>query len=263
MNKTITILLLLSCSFGVCHTQIIKNTLPEKLIVLTFDDATASHYSYVAPLLRSHGFGATFFICEFPPNFGDSSIYMNWQQIKDLNNWGFEIANHTRSHRQITKLSKEDFFLELSYIEQKCDSMDIPHPTTFAYPGYGLNKATVELLKEKRYTLARAGGSRVYNPKKDSPLLIPAWATTPDNEQEIMEAINQAKQGEIVVIIFHGVPDIEHPWVNTPPELFEKYINYLSKNQFKVISMSNLQYYIDIQKAIDTIHPDINLRLKN
>jgi peptidoglycan/xylan/chitin deacetylase (PgdA/CDA1 family) len=263
MNKIATIFLLFSTSFGLCRAQIIKNTLPEKLVVLTFDDATASQYSYVAPLLKSHGFGATFFICEFPPNFDDSSMYMNWQQISALNNWGFEIANHTRSHRQITKLSKKDFVFELCYIEQKCDSMDIPHPTTFAYPGYGLNKTSVEILKEKGYKLGRAGGSRVYNPKKDYPLLIPAWAATPDNEQEILDAFHLAKQGGIVVIIFHGVPDIEHPWVNTPPELFEKYIDYLSKNEFKVISMSNLHNYIDIQKAIDTIDPDFNLELKN
>ena len=33
-------------------------------IVLTFDDLVASHATFVAPLLKKYGFGATFFITE-------------------------------------------------------------------------------------------------------------------------------------------------------------------------------------------------------
>jgi len=36
--------------------------IPDKLIVLTFDDAVKSHRTFVAPLLKELGFGATFFI---------------------------------------------------------------------------------------------------------------------------------------------------------------------------------------------------------
>jgi peptidoglycan/xylan/chitin deacetylase (PgdA/CDA1 family) len=31
-------------------------------IVLTFDDSVASHATFVAPLLKKYGFGATFFV---------------------------------------------------------------------------------------------------------------------------------------------------------------------------------------------------------
>lgn len=37
---------------------------PDKLVVLTFDDSKASHYTVVRPLLKKYGFGATFFITE-------------------------------------------------------------------------------------------------------------------------------------------------------------------------------------------------------
>lgn len=263
MNKAITFLSIFTLFQISGYTQILKEKLPEKLVVFTFDDATASQYNVVAPLLKTYGFGATFFICEFPPNFTDSSLYMNWRQIKELNDLGFEIANHTQSHRQITKLSKEEFIQELNYIEQKCDSVNIPVPKTFAYPGYGLNKETMETLKEKGYLISRAGGSRIYNPEKDYPLLIPAWAATPDNETEIINAFKLAKHGEIVVIIFHGVPDLEHPWVTTLPEQFKKYLDFLYQNQYTVISLSALNEYIDVKKAIETLQPDFNVPLKN
>src|SRR4051794_15794875 len=65
----------------ILQSQILKRPIPDKLVVLTFDDAVKSHYTNVAPILKSYGFGATFFVCEFPPDFTDSNKYMNWQQI--------------------------------------------------------------------------------------------------------------------------------------------------------------------------------------
>ena len=52
--------------------KIVKKAIPDKLVVLTFDDAPASQYSIAAPLLKKYGFNATFFVCEFP-NFKDTT----------------------------------------------------------------------------------------------------------------------------------------------------------------------------------------------
>ena len=38
--------------------------IPEKLVVLTFDDSAKSHFTVVRPLLLNYGFSATFFITE-------------------------------------------------------------------------------------------------------------------------------------------------------------------------------------------------------
>lgn len=243
--------------------QVPDKTIPDKLVVFTFDDATASQYSVVAPLLKQYGFGATFFICEFPPNFIDSSKYMNWRQIRELDRMGFEVANHTRTHPPVGKLSKENFLDELSYIEAKCDSLEIARPVTFAYPGYDLSLAAIELLKEKGYKFARAGGSRPYDPMIDHPLLVPSWAMNSENKKEIMKALKEARDGKIVILTIHGVPDSEHPWVNTPPELFREYLRHLSDQHYKVISLRDLGNYIDVKKAMRTIVPDTEKKLRN
>src|SRR2546423_5604226 len=75
--------------------------IPEKLVVLTFDDSKASQYSVVRPILKRYGFGATFFISEgfgFPTNKQD---YMTWAQVAELHRDGFEIGNHTRDHMTV------------------------------------------------------------------------------------------------------------------------------------------------------------------
>ena len=260
MKKLIVILSLFPF---LCEAQILKKDIPDKMVVLTFDDAPASHYSVVAPLLQQYGFDATFFVCEFPPNYADSTKYMNWRQIQELGNMGFEVANHTRSHAGIAKLSKEEFINQLEYIEQKCDSLGVGIPNTFAYPGYSLNEQAFDVLSGKRYTFARAGGSRAYDPLKDHPYLLPSWATDGDNRLQILEALNEAKDGNIVILTFHGVPDFEHPWVDTPLELFKEYLQYLSDNQFKVIALRDLENYIDVERSRELIEPDFSKPLKN
>lgn len=262
-TRLLTTALIVS-SIAFAHAQsILKKKIPDRTVVLTFDDATASQYSNVAPLLKKYGFGATFFICEFPPNFADSSKYMNWRQIRELDEMGFEIANHTRHHEHINSLKKDEAQEVLHYIDEKCDSMQIAKPIDFAYPGYGLNQSALEILKEEGYKFARAGGARPYDPLTDHPLLVPSWATNAENKAVIMQAFTEAKDGKVVVLTIHGVPDAEHPWVTTPPELFEEYLEFLSKNNYHVMALRDLAQYVDVDEAMRAIQPDFELKLKN
>jgi peptidoglycan/xylan/chitin deacetylase (PgdA/CDA1 family) len=226
------------------HAQNLNRPIPDKVVVLTFDDAAASHYSVAAPLLKRYGFGATFFVCEFPPNFRDSSLYMNWRQIKVLGNMGFEIANHTLSHPLLTKLSHDQIDHQIGTIENKFDSMEIGHPVSFAYPASVWNDTVLSVVKERGYHFARIGGDRTYDPSKDPALLIPSWVMTDSTRPHIMNALKEAKDGKIVVLTIHGVPDAEHPWVTTSSELFGEYMQYLADNHYEVIAMRDLEKYI-------------------
>ncbi len=46
----------------------------KKTVILTFDDAVSNHRAFVAPLLKELGFNATFFVCEFPPDFATNKV---------------------------------------------------------------------------------------------------------------------------------------------------------------------------------------------
>src|SRR5262245_45119360 len=63
---------------------------PDKLIVLTFDDAVKSHLTFVAPILKELGFGATFFVTQ--RWMSDSTNFLNWKEIAELHRMGFEIG---------------------------------------------------------------------------------------------------------------------------------------------------------------------------
>ncbi|MEX2565883.1 MAG: hypothetical protein WD431_08075 [Cyclobacteriaceae bacterium] len=48
--KFILLLIAMMVGFWPLYGQILKKPIPDKTVVLTFDDAPASHYSHVAPL---------------------------------------------------------------------------------------------------------------------------------------------------------------------------------------------------------------------
>ena len=220
---------------------------PDKTVVLTFDDGVLSHSAVVAPLLKKYGFRATFFVCEFQPDFDDKSKYMTWEQMAQLHRDGFEVASHTRSHKHVTGMAPGELEQELGYVERKCASLGLPRPKTFAYPAYATAPEALRVLRERGYRFARVGDSRAFDPAVDDPLLIPSFSTTGENEnaaQRVLAALRQAKDGKIVVLTIHGVPDAAHPQVTTSPELFERYLRFLAEEKYTVLAMGDLEKYV-------------------
>jgi len=247
------LLLFFTCLGRTCALELI----PDKVVVLTFDDSVASQYSVVRPLLKKYGFGATFFITEgfsFPTNKTD---YMTWEQIVELHREGFEIGNHTRDHASVNDLSAGALREQLEAINQRCAEHNIPRPVSFAYPGNGISSNAWPVLKEMGIQFARRGGApefpyeggrgSAYEPGKDHPLLIPSTGDARPNWtlENFKRAADLARDGKIAVLQFHGVPDPDHPWVHTPPENFEQYMEYLHTNHFTVIRLRDLARYVD------------------
>jgi peptidoglycan-N-acetylglucosamine deacetylase len=223
---------------------------PAKLVVLTFDDAVRSHYTTVAPLLERYGFGATFFVTEFPqPPFSDTTLYMTWPQMGDLSRRGFEVANHTWHHSHVDRIDHARLVEEVRYVEDKLVSLGAPRPVSFAYPAYTTTPDAARTLRELGYLFARTGGSRAYDPARDDPMLVPSWTTGEKNREEILRAFGEARDGRIVVLTIHGIPDTAHPWVNTPVPLFEEYLRFLHDNGYHVVALRDVARYLPSRGA--------------
>jgi peptidoglycan/xylan/chitin deacetylase (PgdA/CDA1 family) len=230
---------------GPAHARAVE-PVPDGLVVLTFDDSVASHATFVAPLLKKLGFGATFFVTEGFEFLTDKEHYMTWEQIQGLHSAGFEVGNHTRSHAGVAKLTPERLAMEVTHIEEQCAKHGIPHPTSFCYPGYQTSEAAAEFLRKRGYRFARAGGARAFDPAKDDPLTMPqAFDGKPNcTLEQFKEAVQQARDGKIAVLTFHGVPDIKHPWVNSEPGMFESYMAHLKEAGCKVIAVREMEKYV-------------------
>ena len=238
---------------------IIKKPIPDKTVVLTFDDACRSHATFVAPLLKEYGFGGTFYITEAFGFKTRKDWYMTWEQIKLLQDMGFEVGNHTINHQSCSAVSPEQCLKNIEALERDFKKHGLARSTTFCYPMSRVNNAFLPVLREHGYLFARNGRGgddgkvRAYDPVRDSPLHVPAFGISDvalkKQPDVFFSAAKQAKAGKIAVFMFHGVPDKEHPGCSLEPEKFKEMMEYLKKNRYNVIALRDVAEYVDVGKA--------------
>lgn len=231
--------------------------IPDKLVVLTFDDASKSHFTVARPVLRKYGFGATFFVTEGFDFATNKKDYLTWQEIARLHKDGFEVGNHTRDHLPAAGKGLRELAAQVRALNARCKEHGIPEPVSFAYPGNAISRDALPVLKALGIKFARRGGSPehpykegrgfAYEPGLDHPLLVPsagdarpAWGL-----DDFKRAVGQARHGKVAVLQFHGVPDTAHGWVTTTRRQFEGYMKHLADNGFKVIALRDLARYVD------------------
>ncbi len=238
---------------------------PAKLVVLTFDDAVRSHRDFVAPLLQELGFGATFFISYAWMQ--DTLHFMNWDEVAELDSLGFEIGNHSWTHSDFSQpKAARELEGELIMMEWVFDEKGIDKPVSYAHTGNSFGPEVLETLDRLGYRLARRGKSPEveygsldpgpgFDPDQHHPLLIPTTIDFyPDMSfDHFRESMLTVTGDDIIVLQFHGVPDLAHPWVDTPPEAFERYMNYLKDEGYEVIAMRDLMDYLPVDAPEDPL----------
>jgi peptidoglycan/xylan/chitin deacetylase (PgdA/CDA1 family) len=70
--------------------------LPDKAVVITFDDGYDNIYENAHPILKEFAFPYTIFVN--PPLIGDVSYQLDWQQVKIMAKEGASFANHGSQH---------------------------------------------------------------------------------------------------------------------------------------------------------------------
>jgi peptidoglycan/xylan/chitin deacetylase (PgdA/CDA1 family) len=78
--------------------------LPERPVILTFDDGNADAYTNALPALQYFGFGASFSITTGWLGQPDN---MTWEQVQQLPGLGMEILSHSVSHPDFSKVSDD------------------------------------------------------------------------------------------------------------------------------------------------------------
>ncbi len=214
----------------------------RKTVVLTFDDACKSHLDIVAPILSKYGFGATFFICRFNDDWREKNEphLLTAAEVRALHDMGFEIGNHTWNHPNMQALSDDECGAEIDQLNEFFAAAGVARPLSFAYPGgpYAANAAPV--IAGRGFLGARTTEKRAWVPASDEPMRIPAIPIQGEDRSLFYGALELAGEDNAVVLVFHGVPDLVHPWVDTSPEIFAEYMDHLHRNDFAVLAMRDL-----------------------
>ena len=174
---------------------------PERSVVLTFDDNYLGFYENAWPLLKAKNIPCGMFVhTDFVGNSSGSHPKMTWAQLKDLDATGLvEIGGHTCSHPGDLKSLPLDV-QERELTESKTLLEDkLGHPVPFlAYPVGSADRKTIELAKSAGYTMAFTMKN---GPAEESPGILEVQRTIQTKYKQAFEqSVEQAKNVPAAVI---------------------------------------------------------------
>ena len=143
--------------------------LPEKPVLITFDDGYEDNYTQAFPVLKQEGFRAAIFMVQ--SNFNRKNR-LSVQQIQEMEQAGIEIGSHTRSHPNLTKLAASALEQEVGQSRRGVERLAGRPIDSFAYPGGFYNLEVLEKTAQSGYAGAFTVLPGVNRPDKDNPYLL-------------------------------------------------------------------------------------------
>ena len=137
--------------------------IPERAVVITFDDGFRECATVAAPAMEAHGFSATFFLVA--GLMGDSSRWlvtergiefpiMSWDDARRLERAGHRCESHSVTHPRLAELSPEACRNELSRARAILED-ELGHPVRhLAYPFGSENQQVRDVAAECGYDTA-------------------------------------------------------------------------------------------------------------
>ena len=133
------------------------HAVPERSVVLTFDDGYRDFLAEAWPVLREHGFPATVFLStDFVGSSHMGRACLSWDEIRQARREGVIFGSHTASHPRLVTLHDEEIAREWisskARIEQELgEKIDL-----FAYP-FTFPEANADFVRRLQHILQDAG----------------------------------------------------------------------------------------------------------
>jgi peptidoglycan/xylan/chitin deacetylase (PgdA/CDA1 family) len=107
--------------------------LPDKPVVITFDDGYRDNFENAFPLLQQYGFDATFFVLVEVTNQGEAE-YLTWDMMREMHAAGMDIECHARVHEYLTDNDDDRLIWQVLGCREAIESEIGQRPRFVAYP---------------------------------------------------------------------------------------------------------------------------------
>ncbi len=131
-----------------------KQELPEKPVILSFDDGYEDNYRVILPMLEERGMKGVFYMVT---NDIGQPGYMTLENLRALETHGMEIGSHTANHIPLTTLTREQQRDELHLSKLMLEWKGLKTIYSFSYPNGAYDDTIVEMLAAEDYLTAVTG----------------------------------------------------------------------------------------------------------
>lgn len=224
----------------------------EGMVTLTFDDSWRSQYEVALPILKTAGIKATFYITTQPVQKGWPA-FMTPTELKELAAEGHEIAGHTVSHPDLTRLPPKTLADELTLSKSYLETLTGAHVTSFAYPYGSWNSRVERAVKEAGYQSAR--GVRIDNLNTPASDVYNLKALMPMGPRPVVDRlkalVNAAKEKKRwFILIFHNFGR-DSGCCSMSAETFQQIVDYIKSSGIKTVTVSEGVGMMHVKTAVD------------
>jgi len=124
--------------------------LPDKPVIVTFDDGFKDQYTNAYPLLKRYGFVATFFIITCFVDEGRDE-YMSWADVELLHADGMEIGSHSYTHPTLSGKSFEYIVWQTLGSKEAIEARTHEPVRFFSYPSGQHDQRVIDVLRSAGY----------------------------------------------------------------------------------------------------------------
>jgi peptidoglycan/xylan/chitin deacetylase (PgdA/CDA1 family) len=121
--------------------------LPERPVVLTFDDGYRCLADYAAPIMHTYGFTGTIFLVTQLMDEGFPQ-YLTWPQAEALYALGWKLEPHTKTHAQLSGRGRDFQLYQMLGSLEAVEAHIGTRPRFFAYPSGQFDELTLQLARE-------------------------------------------------------------------------------------------------------------------
>lgn len=187
-----------------------SSALPQRPVILTFDDGFADFYTSALPVLKYYGFTATLYITtgfingtsQWLQREGETARPMlTWAQIKDICANGIECGAHSHSHRQLDTLPAQSAQDEIVHSKRLLEYHLKQEVLSFAYP-FGYYSASVQQqVRQAGYTSACAVKYAMSSETTD-PFALARLIVKPDTSVDALAALLNRPVPSVVTTMY-------------------------------------------------------------